>query len=133
MRYMLDTNICIYAIKQKPYQVFARLQKTDPADVCVSSITYAELLYGVENSQLKDKNRLALVLLLANIPIMSFDAEAAECYGTIRGDLNKRGMLIGDLDMLIAGHAQSLNCALVTNNEREFSRVKNLKIANWAS
>lgn len=132
MRYMLDTNICIYAIKHKPEKVFQRLQALDPEDVCVSSVTYAELVHGVEKSAAVEKNRLALLTLLANIEILDFDVNAADCYGKIRADLEKKGTPIGPLDMMIAGHAQSLGYTVVTNNVKEFSRVKNLKIENWA-
>jgi len=132
MRYMLGTNICIYAIKHKPEKVFQRLQALDPEDVCVSSVTYAELVHGVEKSAAVEKNRLALLTLLANIEILDFDINAADCYGKIRADLEKKGTPIGPLDMMIAGHAQSLGYTVVTNNVKEFSRVKNLKIENWA-
>ena len=132
MRYMLDTNICIYAIKHKPEQVLQRLLAHDPAEVCISSVTYAELIHGVEKSRAGEKNRLALALLLANIEIMNFDAAAAESYGKIRADLEKQGTPIGPLDMMIAGHAMSLDYTVVTNNIKEFSRVKDLKLENWA-
>ena len=132
MRYMLDINICIYAIKHKPEKVFQRLQALDPEDVCVSSVTYAELVHGVEKSAAVEKNRLALLTLLANIEILDFDVNAADCYGKIRADLEKKGTPIGPLDMMITGHAQSLGYTVVTNNVKEFSRVKNLKIENWA-
>ena len=132
MKYMLDTNICIYAIKHKPERVFIKLQEIDPNDVCISSVTYAELVHGVEKSATVEKNRLALSLLLANIEIKSFDMKAADEYGKIRADLERKGTPIGPLDMMIAGHAKSLGCILVTNNEREFSRVERLEIANWA-
>ena len=132
MRYMLDTNICIYAIKHKPEIVFQRLQAIDPENVCISTVTYAELVHGVEKSAAVDKNRLALSMLLANIDILDFDVDAAVCYGKIRADLERRGTPIGPLDMMIAGHAQSLGYTLVTKNEKEFSRVSNLKIENWA-
>ena len=132
MTYMLDTNICIYSIKHKPEQVFRRLTGIDPSDVCISSITYAELVYGVEKSVAKDKNRIALMLLLSNIEIVKFDDRAASEYGDIRADLEKKGTPIGQLDMLIAGHARSLGLTLVTNNEKEFSRVEGLNVDNWA-
>ena len=132
MRYMLDTNICIYAIKHKPEQVFIRLQEHDPIDICISSVTYAELVDGVEKSKAIEKNRVALVLLLANIEIMNFDSLAAESYGKIRADLEKAGTPIGPLDMMIAGHAKALAYTLVTNNTKEFERVKGLKLENWA-
>ncbi len=132
MKYMLDTNICIYAIKHKPEKVFKKLQKTDPSDVCISSITYAELVYGVEKSAAVEKNRLALSMMLSNIEIKDFDADAADSYGLVRADLERKGTPIGPLDMMIAGHAKALGCTVVTNNEKEFARVKGLKIANWA-
>ena len=80
MRYMLDTNICIYAIKHKPEKAFKRLQEHDPSEICISSVTYAELVHGVEKSKSIEKNRLALALLLANIEIISFDSLAAESW-----------------------------------------------------
>ncbi len=132
MRYMLDTNICIYAIKHKPEKVFQKLQEVEPEDVCVSSVTYAELVHGVEKSVAVEKNRLALSMLLANIEILDFDADAADCYGKIRADLEKKGTPIGPLDMMIAGHAQSLGYTVVTNKVKEFSKVQDLKIENWA-
>ncbi len=132
MRYMLDTNICIYAIKHKPEKVFRELQKHDPFEICISSVTYAELVHGVEKSAAVEKNRVALSMLLANIEILSFDVNAANNYGKIRADLEKKGTPIGPLDMMIAGHAQSLGYTVVTNNIKEFARVDNLKTVNWA-
>lgn len=132
MRYMLDTNICIYAIKHKPEKVFLKLQKVEPEDVCISSITYAELVHGVEKSKAVERNRLALSLLLSIIEILDFDVDAADAYGKVRADLEKKGTPIGPLDMMIAGHALSLGYKVVTNNVKEFSRVKGLKIENWA-
>ena len=131
MRYMLDTNICIYAIKHKPEQVFCRLQEHDPSEICISSVTYAELVHGVEKSKMVEKNRVALALLLSNIEIMNFDSLAAESYGKVRADLEKKGTPIGPLDMMIAGHAKSLGYTIVTNNIKEFKRVKDLKLENW--
>ena len=132
MRYMLDTNICIYVIKHKPEKVFQKLQTIHPEDVCISSVTYAELVHGVEKSIAVEKNRLALSMLLANMEILDFDAGAADCYGKIRAGLEKKGTPIGPLDMMIAGHAQSLGYTVVTNNVKEFSRVSALRIENWA-
>ena len=131
MRYMLNTNICIYAIKHKPEKVFERLQRTKPEDVCISSVTYAELAHGVEKSANVEKNRVALSLLLSNIEILSFDTDAANEYGKIRAELERQGTPIGPLDMMIAGHASSLGYTLVTNNTKEFCRVNGLKIENW--
>ena len=132
MRYMLDTNICIYVIKHKPEKVFRKLQTIHPEDVCISSVTYAELVHGVEKSAAVEKNRLALSILLANMEILDFDVDAADCYGKIRAGLERKGTPIGPLDMMIAGHAQSLGYTIVTNNVKEFSRVAALKIENWA-
>ena len=132
MKYMLDTNICIYIIKKKPEKVICELQRHNPKDICISSVTYAELVHGVEKSQAVEKNRLALTMLLSNIAIMNFDVGAANCYGKIRAGLEKKGTPIGPLDMMIAGHAMSLGYTVVTNNTREFSRVDKLKIENWA-
>ena len=132
MRYMLDTNICIYVIKHKPETVFQKLQNTNPEDVCISSVTYAELVHGVEKSAAVEKNRLALSMLLANMEILDFDVDAADCYGKIRAVLEKKGTPIGPLDMMIAAHAQSLGYTVVTNNVKEFSRVSALKIEDWA-
>ena len=131
MRYMLDTNICIYVIKHKPITVFQKLQNINPEDVCISSVTYAELVHGVEKSAAVEKNRLALSMLLANMEILDFDVDAADCYGKIRAALEKKGTPIGTLDMMIAAHAQSLGYTVVTNNVKEFSRVSALKIENW--
>lgn len=132
MRYMLDTNICIYAIKHKPEKVIRELKKHDPSDVCISSVTYAELVHGIEKSAFVEKNRLALSMLLANIEILDFDVYAADCYGKIRADLEKKGTPIGPLDTMIAGHALSLGYTVVTNNVREFQRVSDLLIENWS-
>ena len=131
MRYMLDTNICIYVIKHKPETVFQKLQNINPEDVCISSVTYAELVHGVEKSAAVEKNRLALSMLFANMEILDFDVDAADCYGKIRAALEKKGTPIGPLDMMIAAHAQSLGYTVVTNNVKEFSRVSALKIENW--
>jgi len=132
MRYMLDTNICIYIIKNKPEKAIENLKKHDPKQICISSITYSELVYGVEKSKAIEKNRLALTLMLANIEIINYDHNASESYGKIRTELEKQGKPIGSLDMLIAAHAKSLNYTLVTNNTKEFERVKGLKLVNWA-
>ncbi len=131
MRYMLDTNICRYVIKHKPESVFRKLKKIKPEDVCISSITYAELAYGVEKSARPERNRLALSMMLSSIEIVAFDDTAAADYGEIRASLEKGGTPIGSLDMLIAAHARSAGCTLVTNNTKEFCRVEGLKLANW--
>ena len=131
MRYMLDTNICIYLIKHKPLQVFEKLQEHNPDEICISAVTYAELVHGVEKSKAVERNRLALTILLSNIEIPDFDMNAAEEYGRIRADLEKKGTPIGPLDMMIAGHAKSLGYTVVTNNVGEFKRVEGLQHENW--
>lgn len=132
MKYMLDTNICIFVIKHKPETVIKRFMEHDPSDICISSITYAELVHGVEKSQAKEKNRIALTLLLANIQIVPFDSLAAQVYGVVKADLQKQGTPIGPLDTLIASHAKALDLTLVTNNTREYIRVEGLKVEDWA-
>ena len=103
-----------------------------PEDICISSITLAELEYGVYNSARPSQNQLALMTFLASIPVIPFDADAAREYGIIRADLKKKETLIGANDLLIAAHAKSLDITLVTNNTREFERVEGLKLENWA-
>ena len=131
MKYMLDTNICIYIIKKKPAQVLSALQKTDIGEVCISSITLAELEYGVAKSNHKEQNQIALAKFLAPIEILDFNEQAAQIFGTVRAILEKKGKVIGPFDLQIAAHALAENLTLITNNEKEFSRVPNLKIKNW--
>lgn len=132
MNYMLDTNICIYVIKQKPTSVIKRFLEHVSDELCISSITYAELMHGVEKSQAAERNRAALPLFLSPITILEFGSRAAEEYGKIRADLEKKGTPIGPMDILISGHAKSEGLILVTNNTREFKRVEGLKVENWA-
>ncbi len=133
MKYMLDTNICIYAIKHKPDAVIKRFLEHDPDEMCISSITYAELMHGVEKSQDVERNRVAMALFLSPLSILEFDTYAAEEYGKIRADLEKKGMPIGPMDMLIAGHAKAEKLIVVTNNTREFKRVEGLQIEDWTT
>ena len=133
MTYMLDTNICIYAIKHKPPEVIKNFLSHNPEDLCISSITYGELMHGVEKSQLIERNRAALTLFVSALCILPFDDAAAEEYGKVRAELEKKGTPIGPMDMLIASHAKSKNLTLVTNNTREFIRVGGLKLENWAN
>ncbi|WP_088240819.1 type II toxin-antitoxin system tRNA(fMet)-specific endonuclease VapC [Calothrix rhizosoleniae] len=132
MQYLLDTNICIYLIKQKPPKVLARFQTLTLSDVGISSITVAELEYGVCKSQQQEKNRNALMQFLIPLEIVEFDQNAATIYGSIRNNLESRGLVIGSMDMLIAAHALSLGVTLVSNNVGEFSRISNLSLENWA-
>ncbi|MCL2334600.1 MAG: type II toxin-antitoxin system VapC family toxin [Endomicrobia bacterium] len=130
--YLLDTNICIYIIKKKPEAVLKHLKIKYPKGLFISSITLAELEQGVENSAYPEKNSVALMSLLSIIDIIPFDSNAAKEYGKIKTDLKKRGCIIGELDMLIAACAKAENFILVTNNTKEFNRIKDLKIENWA-
>lgn len=132
MKYMLDTNICIYVIKKMPPSVIERFVAHDVADICVSTVTYAELMHGVEKSQAKERNRIAFMLFMSAMTILDFDSAAAQEYGKIRADLEAKGTPIESMDMLIAAHARSQRLTLVTNNTREFIRVTGLELENWA-
>lgn len=132
MTYMLDTNICIYIMKQKSDTVLRHFWENVEAGICISSITLAELEYGMQHSSNPVKNRRALFCFLAPIGIRSFGTAAACTYGVIRESLQRRGTPIDPLDMLIAAHALSEEQTLITNNVREFARIPELKIENWA-
>lgn len=131
MKYMLDTNICIYTIKHKPPEVIKNFLRHNPDEMCISSITYAELMHGVEKSQAVERNRMAITLFLSAITILPFNQYAAEEYGKVRAELERKGTPIGLMDMLIAGHARAEELVLVTNNTREFFRVENLEVEDW--
>jgi tRNA(fMet)-specific endonuclease VapC len=132
MKYMLDTNICIFLIKQKPERVLGHFKAHPVGDIGISSITLAELSLGVENSQQIEKNRQALAEFILPLEIEDFDSKAAEAYGRVRALLEKDGRPIGAMDMLIGAHALSLGVILVTNNTGEFRRIKpHLKIEDW--
>ncbi len=133
MRFMLDTNICIYIIKRKPPNVIERFYQTEISEISISSITLSDLFYGVSKSSKPEQNQIALMQFIAPLDILSYDDEAAQYYGELRGHLEKQGRHIGSLDMLIAAHALSATCVLVTNNEKEFTRVPKLKIENWVN
>jgi len=128
-RYMLDTNMCIYLMKNQPEEVARRFAQCYVGDVVMSSITYAELEYGVAASAGPEKERANLAGLVEDIPVVPFDAAAGAAYGPIR--LATRDARKDALDKLIAAHAVSLNVVLVTNNERDFARYPGLTIENW--
>ncbi len=132
IRYMLDTNMIAYAKNQHPRCVLEKLRQLDPSEICISSITMAELEFGIFNSSKPAQNRLALMMFLSGISILPFDSAASYEYGDIRHTLRSSGTIIGANDMLIAAHARSLDITLVTHNTREFSRVQNLKLEDWA-
>lgn len=131
MKFMLDTNICIYIIKRKPPHVIERFKQTKISQIGVSAITLSELSYGVSKSSKPEQNQMALAQFIAPLEILPYSDEAAQYYGDLRAVLEKQGTPIGSLDMLIAAHALSIACTLVTNNEKEFIQIPNLKIDNW--
>lgn len=131
MKLMLDTNICIYIIKQQPVAVLKRFLEYQIGDIGISSITLSELRYGVAKSTHQDKNTKALDEFITPLEVVSFDEEAAHIYGDIRAALEKAGTPIGAMDMLTAAHAVSLGIPLVTNNTREFVRIPTLNIIDW--
>jgi tRNA(fMet)-specific endonuclease VapC len=131
MRFILDTNICIYIIKRRPQSVLRRFSTISVGDIGISIITFAELEYGAAKSAQPKRNRDALEEFLSPLEVLDFDKQAAEAYGRIRSALEKKGQIIGAMDLLIAAHAISLGTGLVTNNEREFKRVPGLRVQNW--
>jgi tRNA(fMet)-specific endonuclease VapC len=130
--YLLDSNICIYIINGRPKKVVQKIKEYNPPEIKLSSISIAELEYGVSKSENREKNRQALIHFASAFDIISFNDDDAEIYGLIRADLEKKGQVIGPYDMQIAAQAISRNMILVTNNVKEFSRVKNIKLENWA-
>ena len=131
MKYLLDTNTCIYIINKKPPSAVNRIRSKHPDEVSISTITIAELEYGVYRSTCADRNRIALLQFLVPFTIIDFDQSAAAVYGSVRASLETKGSPIGPMDLLIAAQALSQQLILVTNNEREFRRVSGLQIENW--
>jgi tRNA(fMet)-specific endonuclease VapC len=128
-RFMLDTNMCIYLMKSQPEQVAKRFAQCYVGDVVMSAITYAELEYGVAVSANRSRERRNLAALIEDIPVVPFDAAAAEAYGPIREATRERKK--DHLDKLIAGHAVALGVILVTNNERDLGSYPGVKLENW--
>jgi tRNA(fMet)-specific endonuclease VapC len=132
MKYILDTNICIYIINEKPDKVLRKFELYPVYEFGISSITQAELQYGVEKSNYKNTNQSALDEFLLPLTILPFHGKKlVTCYGEIRASLESKGQTIGPLDMLTAAHALSLDLTIVSNNIKEFSRIQNLKCENW--
>ena len=132
MKYLLDTNICIYIINEKPRKVLRKFEQYPVHEFGISSITHAELQYGVAKSRQKNKNQEALDEFLMPLTILPFHGKRLiEWYGKIRAFLESKGITIGPLDTLIAAHALSLDLTIISNNIREFSRIPNLKCENW--
>jgi tRNA(fMet)-specific endonuclease VapC len=132
LRYMLDTDICSYLMKRSSPALLRKMRHVPIGDVCMSVVTKAELLYGVEVSARHADNEAALALLLRHVEVLDFAGEAASHYARIRAELKAQGKMIGAHDLLIAAHARSLGLVLVTNNTREFERVSGLNVETWA-
>src|SRR5436309_1231834 len=132
MRYLLDTNICIYIAKRRPARVQTRFERLRPGDVGMSIVTYLELVYGAWKSQRAEANLAIIEQLRLIIPVQPLEVGVATHYGRLRTDLERKGKPIGGYDLLIAAHALELGLILVTNNIREFARVDGLRVENWA-
>ena len=133
MRYMLDTNTLVYVLNARPQHqaVLERFNQHDPSTLCLSSITLAELHFGIEKSQVSGATQRKLARALATLDVAAFEHKAASAYGVVRANLESAGTPIGPLDTLIAAHALSLAVTLVTTNTREFDRVPGLRVENW--
>ena len=131
-RFLLDTNICIYIRRKKPEEVLRRFRTLKTGEAALSVITFGELVYGAEKSAQRAAALELLRELARVLPVMGLPESAAETYGTIRAELERKGQMIGNNDLWIAAHAKAAGLTLVTNNEREFRRVRGLKVENWA-
>jgi tRNA(fMet)-specific endonuclease VapC len=131
LKFLLDTNICIYIINERPRKVLERFEQRAINEIGVSSVSAAELAFGVAKTR-SARNRSALESFLLPLVVAPFDLPAAFAYGDLRADLERRGEPIGPLDLQIAAHALALGTVLVTNNEREFRKVTGLRLENWA-
>ncbi len=131
MRYLLDTNICIYIINRAPDKVYQRFETLRVGDVGISAITYCELQFGISNSKNPEKNQQALTGFLSPLEVLDFPSAASQIYGDIRTRLKRAGTPIGNYDLLIAAHALFANLVLVTNNTKEFQRVPGLLLEDW--
>jgi tRNA(fMet)-specific endonuclease VapC len=129
--YMLDTDTCAFILRRSSPTLLERIQAVPLQQQAVSTITLAELLYGVQVSSKKKANRTAVDLLVRHLAVMEWSRDAAEHYAEIRADLKRKGQLIGSNDLLIAAQARSIGAVVVTNNVKEFGRVRGLKVENW--
>ncbi len=132
IHYMLDTDICSYIIRERPIEVFEHFETLKMDQLCISIVTYAELLYGVEHSSSKKINRSIVDQFVKHLSIIDWNKKAAEHYGNIREFLQTKGNVIGAMDLMIAAHARSQKMIIVTNNEKHFKRIPKLKVENWA-
>ena len=130
--YLLDTNICIYAIKRKSENLLQKLSMNLEKGILISSLTVAELEFGVSNSQFPEKNRFSLLEFLSIFTILDFRESDAIPYGEIKTYLKRKGIIIGPIDLLLAAQALSNNLVFVTNNTKEFNRIEKLKIEDWS-
>lgn len=130
LKFMLDTNIVIYVVKRKP-QAVREVFKRHQGQMCISTVTLGELIYGAERSAQPERNLADIEGLAARLEVRPFDAEAAMHFGQLRAELYSLGSPIGPYDMMIAGHARALGLTLVTNNLKEFERVPGLRFENW--
>lgn len=133
LRYLLDTNICIYIRRKRPDEVLRRFRRLRLGEAALSVITYGELLYGAAKSAHRSAAMERLAELTQYLPALPLPEIAADTYGEIRSDLETKGTMIGNNDLWIAAHALSSGLILVTNNEKEFRRVRGLKVQNWAA
>jgi len=131
LKYMLDTNIVIYTIKNRPSHV-REIFKAHEGQMCISSVSLGELIYGAERSAQTERNLSDINGLIARMEVAAFEEHASEHFGQLRAELYKAGQPIGPYDMMIAGHARSMGLILVTNNTKEFERVPGLRLENWA-
>ncbi len=131
IKYMLDTDICSYIMRERPIQVLKRFDTLKMDQFCLSIITYAEFIYGIQRSANPEKHQSVVDQFITHVDVLSWDRSAAEHYGQIRADLEAQGNTIGNMDMMIAAHARSHGMVLVTNNEKHFQRVSDLNIENW--
>ncbi len=131
LKYMLDTDIVIYAMKNRPARVRDAFKKHD-GQMCISSVTLGELMYGAEKSAMPEQNLADIESLIARLEVRPFDTQAATHFGQVRAALAKAGTPISPYDAMIAGHARALALVLVTNNDKEFQRVPGLMRENWA-
>ncbi|HQF55879.1 MAG TPA: type II toxin-antitoxin system VapC family toxin [Fibrobacteria bacterium] len=131
--FLLDTNIIIYTLKNRFESIRVKIENAGIDNVCVSSLTVAEMEFGAAKSQNPDAARARLYEFLTPFEILPFDAKAAEFYGRIRAAMEKTGNIIGPMDLLIASIAAANHCCVVTNNTKEFLRVPNLQVENWVS
>jgi tRNA(fMet)-specific endonuclease VapC len=132
-RFLLDTNICIYIRQERPEAVLRRFRRLRPGEAALSVITYGELIYGAAKSSQREAALIRLRELFHWLPALPLPEAAAEAYGTLRAELATKGEMIGNNDLWIAAHALASGLTLVTNNEREFRRVRGLKLQNWAA